>query len=55
MSSFLRCCDRVAKTFYDDVPARTIGSLTTLFQGLSSRGHLDIDDAQVAAAQFNWL
>ncbi|WCM27382.1 TetR/AcrR family transcriptional regulator [Sphingomonas sp. QA11] len=45
----------LAKTFYEDGPARTIDSLTALFERLSIRGYLNIDDARVAAAQFNWL
>src|SRR5204862_8351344 len=41
--------------FYDRGPGRTITSLASMFERLTIRGLLHIDDAAVAAAHFNWL
>ena len=41
--------------FYERGPGRTIDALATMFERLAARGVLDLDDARLAAAQFNWL
>ena len=41
--------------FYDRGPGRTIAALATAFESLAARGVLQIEDPEVAAAQFNWL
>src|SRR5437764_8972924 len=46
---------QLGRTFYERGPQRTIGSLTTAFEGLAERGLLQFDDARLAAAHFNWL
>jgi len=39
----------------DQGAGRTIQDLTVAFEQLAARGLLRLDDAAVAAAQFNWL
>ena len=41
--------------FYERGAGRTIVALATAFETLAERGLLQFDDAQLAAAQFNWL
>jgi TetR/AcrR family transcriptional regulator, mexJK operon transcriptional repressor len=45
----------LGRTFYERGPERTIASLTTAFERLAERGVLELDDARLAAAHFNWL
>jgi AcrR family transcriptional regulator len=45
----------LGRTFYDQGPGRTIAALATVFGRLAERGELRLDDAQLAAAHFNWL
>jgi TetR/AcrR family transcriptional repressor of mexJK operon len=45
----------LGRAFYERGPARTITALTNAFGLLAARGLLTIDDAQLAAAHFNWL
>ena len=45
----------LGRTFYERGPERTIAALATVFEGLAAQGSLDVDDARLAAAQFNWL
>ena len=45
----------LGRTFYERGPERTIDALPTTFASLAERGALDIDDARLAAAHFNWL
>jgi hypothetical protein len=46
---------QVGRLFYVRGPGRTIDALATVFERLASRGTLELDDARVAAAHFNWL
>jgi AcrR family transcriptional regulator len=41
--------------FYERGPGRTIDALAAMFQELASRGVLELRDARLAAAHFNWL
>ena len=41
--------------FYERGPGRTIDALATMFEHLASQGVLELDDARLAAAHFNWL
>jgi TetR/AcrR family transcriptional repressor of mexJK operon len=41
--------------FYERGPGRTIAALADTFERLAARGVLQIEDPQLAAAQFNWL
>ncbi|MGO9973242.1 MAG: TetR/AcrR family transcriptional regulator [Solirubrobacteraceae bacterium] len=45
----------LGRAFYERGPARTIAALTGAFEQLAARGLLALDDAQLAAAHFNWL
>lgn len=45
----------LGQMFYDQGPGRTIAALATVFERLAERGVLQLDDPQLAAAQFNWL
>jgi AcrR family transcriptional regulator len=45
----------LGQVFYEQGPGRTIAALATVFERLAERGVLQLDDPQVAAAQFNWL
>jgi TetR/AcrR family transcriptional regulator, mexJK operon transcriptional repressor len=45
----------LGRTFYERGPERTIAALTTAFERLAERGVLQLDDARLAAAHFNWL
>lgn len=45
----------LGRAFYEQGPGRTIAALATLFERLAERGVLQLDDAQLAATQFNWL
>src|SRR5436189_4323752 len=45
----------LGRTFYEQGPGRTIAALAATFERLSARGLLAVDDANLAAAQFNWL
>jgi TetR/AcrR family transcriptional regulator, mexJK operon transcriptional repressor len=46
---------QLGRLFYERGPGRTIDALATMFERLASRGALELDDARVAAAHFNWL
>ena len=41
--------------FFERGPGRTIEALAAMFERLTSRGALDLDDSRIAAAHFNWL
>lgn len=45
----------LGRTFYDQGPGRTIATLAATFERLAARGLLALHDADLAAAQFNWL
>jgi TetR/AcrR family transcriptional repressor of mexJK operon len=45
----------LGRTFYAQGPGRTIAALATVFERLAARGVLQLDDALLAAAHFNWL
>jgi TetR/AcrR family transcriptional regulator, mexJK operon transcriptional repressor len=45
----------LAKVLYERGPQRALAALATVFENLTERGLLTIDDPKVAAAQFNWL
>jgi TetR/AcrR family transcriptional regulator, mexJK operon transcriptional repressor len=45
----------LGRTFHERGPGRTMDALATAFERLAERGALQLDDAQLAAAQFNWL
>lgn len=45
----------LARALYESGPRRAISSLAATFTRLGERGMLSIDDAEVAASQFNWL
>ncbi len=46
---------QLGRLFYERGPGRTVDALATLFERLASRGALELDDARLAAAHFNWL
>ena len=46
---------QLGRLFYERGPGRTIDALAAMFQRLASRGVLELDDARIAAAHFNWL
>ena len=45
----------LGRVFYERGPGRTIAALADTFERLAARGALQIEDPQLAAAQFNWL
>jgi TetR/AcrR family transcriptional repressor of mexJK operon len=45
----------LGRVFYERGPGRTIAALADTFERLAARGVLQIEDPQLAAAQFNWL
>jgi TetR/AcrR family transcriptional repressor of mexJK operon len=45
----------LGRTFYEQGPGRTVAALATAFERLAERGILQLDDAELAAAHFNWL
>jgi TetR/AcrR family transcriptional repressor of mexJK operon len=45
----------LGRIFYERGPGRTIAALAEAFERLAARGALTLDDAQLAAAHFNWL
>jgi AcrR family transcriptional regulator len=45
----------LGRAFYDQGPGRTIQALAATFERLAARGLLELDDASLAATQFNWL
>jgi TetR/AcrR family transcriptional repressor of mexJK operon len=45
----------LGRAFYERGPLRTIGALASAFAGLAAKGVLEVDDADLAAAHFNWL
>ena len=45
----------LGRVFYEQGPARTIAALASSFERLAARGLLHLDDALLAATQFNWL
>jgi TetR/AcrR family transcriptional regulator, mexJK operon transcriptional repressor len=45
----------LGRTFYEQGPGRTIAALAAVFERLAARGALRLDDAELAAAHFNWL
>jgi TetR/AcrR family transcriptional repressor of mexJK operon len=45
----------LGRTFYERGPGRTVAALATAFERLAARGVLRLEDADLAAAQFNWL
>jgi AcrR family transcriptional regulator len=46
---------QLGRLFYERGPGRTIDALAAMFERLASRGVLELDDARLAAAHFNWL
>ncbi len=46
---------QLGRLFYERGPGRTIDALATTFERLASRGVLELHDARLAAAHFNWL
>jgi len=45
----------LARALFEGGPKRAIAAMAALFQRLSDRGVLAVDDPAVAASQFNWL
>ena len=45
----------LAKVLYERGPLRAMRMLAQVFEGLAKQGHLEFDDAMVAASHFNWL
>ena len=45
----------LGRTFYECGPGRTMGALAAVFERLSVRDVLHLDDSALAAAHFNWL
>jgi TetR/AcrR family transcriptional repressor of mexJK operon len=45
----------LGRAFYDRGQGRTIPALAQAFEGLASRGALELDDPLLAAQHFNWL
>lgn len=45
----------LARALFDGGPRRAMAAMAVLFERLSDRGLLAIDDPAVAASQFNWL
>ncbi len=45
----------LGRAFYERGVGRTATALAAVFEQLAARGELRIDDASLAAAQFNWL
>jgi AcrR family transcriptional regulator len=45
----------LGRAFYQQGPGRTITALAATFERLAARGLLAVDDAGLAASQFNWL
>ena len=45
----------LGRSYYERGPARSIERLASQFQVLVERGHLELDDPQLAAQHFNWL
>ena len=45
----------LARVLYERGPRRAMNELAVLFKQLAADGLLDIDDAEMAAAHFNWL
>lgn len=45
----------LAKVLYERGPARALSALADMFESMSDRGLLTIDDPLVAASSFNWL
>jgi TetR/AcrR family transcriptional repressor of mexJK operon len=46
---------QLGRLFDERGPGRTIEALAIAFERLSARGTLDVEDARLAAAHFNWL
>jgi AcrR family transcriptional regulator len=46
---------QLGRLFYDRGPGRTIDALAAMFERLTARGVLELDDPRLAAAHFNWL
>ena len=45
----------LARALYERGPRRALDTLAALFERLTDRGVLAIEDANIAASQFNWL
>jgi TetR/AcrR family transcriptional regulator, mexJK operon transcriptional repressor len=45
----------LGRAFSERGPERTIDTLAPVFERLAKQGVLDVDDARLAAAHFNWL
>jgi TetR/AcrR family transcriptional regulator, mexJK operon transcriptional repressor len=45
----------LGRAYYERGPGRTVHTLASWFQRLAERGHLQLDEAVLAAEQFNWL
>jgi TetR/AcrR family transcriptional repressor of mexJK operon len=45
----------LARALFEGGPRRAMAAMAVLFERLSDRGVLAIDDPAVAASQFNWL
>jgi TetR/AcrR family transcriptional regulator, mexJK operon transcriptional repressor len=46
---------QLGRLFYERGPGRTIDALAAMFERLAAGRTLDLDDARLAAAHFNWL
>lgn len=45
----------LGRAYYERGPGRTVHTLASWFQRLAERGHLQLDEAVLAAEHFNWL
>ncbi|MGE3288725.1 MAG: TetR/AcrR family transcriptional regulator [Pseudonocardia sp.] len=45
----------LGRAFHEQGPARTVDALAAVLARLAERGLLEVDDAPLAARQFNWL
>lgn len=45
----------LGRAYYERGPGRTVHTLASWFQRLAERGHLELDEAVLAAEHFNWL
>ncbi len=45
----------LGRRFYERGPGRTMAALAAAFERLAARGLLAVEDANLAASQFNWL
>lgn len=45
----------LAQTLYGEGPKRAMAALAALFESLTARGMLAVENSELAASQFNWL